>query len=116
MYPKLAWRQELWPQTQQTPLFLYRQPLAQTRAQADATRHWEDREGYKMRMWRQLRAIPEVKKQDSEREGERYLGVELRAQMRRVLRRSGMVDVALGLGSGLGAKRARGEKMDENMD
>jgi hypothetical protein len=77
--PKLAWGQELWPQTQQTPLFLYRQPLAQTQAQAEATRHWEHREGYKMRMWRQLHAIPEERKQDGEREGERYLGAELRA-------------------------------------
>lgn len=109
-YPKLAWRQGLWPQTQQTPLFLYRQSLTQTQAQADAMRHWEDNEGYKMRMWRQLRVIPEEKKQDSEREGERYLGVELRAQMRRVLRRSGDVDVALGLGLGLGAKRGQGRK------
>ena len=70
---------------QQTPLFLYRQPLAQTQAKADATRHWEHSEGYKVRMWRQLRAIPEEKKQDSEREGERYLGAELRARMRRML-------------------------------
>jgi hypothetical protein len=48
-------------------------------------RHWEHNEGYKVRMWRQLHAIPEERKQVSEREGERYLGVELRAQMRRVL-------------------------------
>jgi hypothetical protein len=54
--------------------------------------------------------IPEEKKQDSEREGERYLGVELRAQMRQVLRRSGDVDVALGLGLRLGAKRGQGRK------
>jgi hypothetical protein len=54
--------------------------------------------------------IPEEKKQDNEREGERYLGVELRAQMKRVLRRSGGVDVALGLGLGLGAKRGQGRK------
>jgi hypothetical protein len=61
-------------------------------------------------MWRQLRAIPEEKKQDGEREAERYLGVELRARMKRVLRRSGDVDVALGLGLGLGAKRGQGRK------
>ena len=96
---------------QQTPLFLYRQPLAQ--AQADATRHWEHSEGYKVRIWRQLHAIPEEKKQDGEREGERYLGMELRARIRRVLlleggksrSRSEDVDVALGLGLGLGAKK-----------
>jgi hypothetical protein len=71
-------------------------------------------------MWRQLHAIPEERKQDGEREGERYLGVELRAQMRRVLLLEGSrtesrngdvdVDVALGLGLGLGAKKRRGRK------
>jgi hypothetical protein len=118
MNPQLGWGQELWPQTQQTPLFLYRQPLAQTQAQAEATQRWEYKEGYKVRMWRQLHAIPEERKQYDEREGERYLGAELRAQMRRVLllegRRSGSqsgdVDVALGLGLGLGAKKRRGRK------
>ena len=71
-----------------------------------------------MRMWRQLHAIPEERKQYDEREGERYLGAELRAQMRRVLLRegsrsgssSGDVNVARGLDLGLGTKKRRGRK------
>ena len=74
-----------------------------------------------MRIWRQLHAIPEERKQYDEREGERYLGAELRAQMRRVLllegsrsgSPSGDVDVALGLGLGLGAKKRWGRKGGE---
>jgi hypothetical protein len=74
-----------------------------------------------MRIWRQLHAIPEERKQDGEREGERYLGAELRAQMGRVLllkgsrsgSPSGDVDVALGLGLGLGAKKRRGKKVED---
>ena len=77
-----------------------------------------------MRMWRQLHAIPEERKQVSEREGERYLGVELRAQMRRVMllegsrsgSGSGDVDVTLGLGLGLRAEKGRGERVNEDVD